>query len=154
MPKIKLIILFLLIPVLVSAKPATIQKQGPSQKELEIKAQQEKLECLQAQSKLLSAVQQETLLCNGNLHNYRSCVARVKDKQSSNTGKGALIGIGAAFLTGGVSLLVAGAAGAFVGHETADTVTEECGLEPSCSEEKILQSVKTKTGLTQIRCQP
>lgn len=70
-------------------------------------------------------------VCQGQADQARACIARVRDRQNSSTGRGALIGLGAAVLTGGASLLYTGA-GALVGHATGDQADGECGSVPNC----------------------
>lgn len=48
-------------------------------------------------------------ICQGQADQARACIARVRDRQGSSTARGALIGLGAAVVTGGASLLFTGA---------------------------------------------
>lgn len=70
-------------------------------------------------------------ICQGQADQARACIARVRDRQGSSTARGALIGLGAAVVTGGASLLFTGA-GALVGHATGDQAEGECGTVPTC----------------------
>ena len=70
-------------------------------------------------------------ICQSQADQARACIARVRDRQGSSTARGALIGLGAAVVTGGASLLFTGA-GALVGHATGDQAEGECGTVPNC----------------------
>ncbi len=90
--------------------------------------------------------------CEARTIEFRTCIARVRDRQSGNTGKGALIGLGAAVLTGGASLLFTGA-GAIIGHQASDEAPNECGSVPNCSSAVIIAATTRETGLRQVDCQ-
>ena len=97
----------------------------------------------------LLKAKQET--CVANLSNYRQCAQGVADKKSGNTGKGALIGIGAAILTGGATLIFAGA-GALVGHESTDDTEQVCGKQPDCDQVLLVADVEKITGPRPPEC--
>lgn len=109
-------------------------------------------QCLTEQNRFQTKLDSDISSCNVKYNIYTSCVARVRDRQSSNTGKGALIGLGAAVLTGGATLLFTGA-GALVGHSTSDEAPNECGNQPDCTVEAMKSQVKSETGLTLKSCQ-
>lgn len=107
--------------------------------------------CLSEQGRLQLAVQQQQSQCEARAAEHRACVARVRDRQVSSTGRGALIGIGAAVLTGGSSLLFTGA-GALIGHETSDEAPSECGAAPACTAQAAAEAAARATGLRAREC--
>ena len=107
--------------------------------------------CLSEQGRLQLAVQQQQSQCEARAADHRACVARVRDRQVSSTGRGALIGIGAAVLTGGSSLLFTGA-GALIGHETSDEAPSECGVAPACTAQAAAEAAARATGLRAREC--
>lgn len=143
----KLIILMMLISASAFAKPKPVDPKIE-----EIKREQAKLQCLTEQSRFQMAYQQKQMQCQAQLSGYRQCISKMRDRQSSGTAKGALIGLGAAVLTGGASLLYTGV-GALVGHSTSDEAPGECGSEPNCDYNVVAVAVKQETGLTQRSCQ-
>lgn len=113
---------------------------------------QEIMACIDEQNRFQAEVQRRTNTCDVKAMEFRQCVARVRDRQSSNTGKGALIGLGAAVLTGGASLLFTGA-GALIGHQASDEAPNECGPAPDCRSAVIIEATTRETGLRRIDCQ-
>lgn len=107
--------------------------------------------CLTEQARLSAEVQRQVGLCEGKAEAYRQCVARVRDRQNSSTGRGALIGLGAAVVTGGASLLLTGA-GALVGHSVGSEAENECGAVPSCTTEGAEGEAARQTGLQRRAC--
>ena len=112
---------------------------------------EERTACLVEQARFQSEIQHKTMMCEAKVTEVRQYIAKVRERQSSNTGKGALIGLGAAFLTGGVSLLFTGA-GALIGHETSDEAPNECGIVPSCDSNTIAVIVARELGLRFREC--
>lgn len=89
--------------------------------------------------------------CVANLASYRQCAQKVADNKSGDTGKGALIGLGAAFVTGGASLFWTGA-GALIGHETAADVDSVCGQQPDCEQNTLVAEVEKIVGPRPMEC--
>lgn len=87
--------------------------------------------CLTDKQRYQAEIAWLQVLCQGQADQARACIARVRDRQNSSTGRGALIGLGAAIVTGGASLLYTGA-GALIGHATGDQADGECGQVPTC----------------------
>lgn len=112
---------------------------------------EERLSCMVEQTRFQSEMQHRARQCEVKANETRQCIARVRDRQSSNTGKGALLGLGAAVLTGGASLLFTGA-GALVGHATSDEAPNECGAIPNCDGNAIMDAVARETGLRWREC--
>ena len=87
--------------------------------------------CIVEQQRYQAEITRLQGICQSQADQARACIARVRDRQGSSTARGALIGLGAAVVTGGASLLFTGA-GALVGHATGDQAEGECGTVPSC----------------------
>ena len=157
-PRIKTLALFLLMLAAPAFAKPNGQKPSPSPEEIKARDSMERLRkaeermlCLADQSRFQAEIQRRSSQCEAKASEHRQCVARVRDRQSSNTGKGALIGLGAAILTGGASLLYTGA-GALIGHETSDEAPNECGAVPNCDGNAIAESVAHETGMRRRDC--
>lgn len=112
---------------------------------------EERIACLVEQARFQSETQHRARQCEIKANDVRQCIARVRERQSSNTGKGALLGLGAAVLTGGASLLFTGA-GAVIGHQTSDEAPNECGALPRCDSNTIIEAVARETGMRHREC--
>lgn len=158
--RLQIAALCLLVALPAIAKPKTtvkIVQASASQEEVRareaLRRTQDLMACLDEQNRFQTEVQRRAAACDLKAIEHRQCVARVRDRQSSNTGKGALIGLGAAVLTGGASLLFTGA-GALIGHQTSDEAPNECGSVPNCDGAFIAATVTRETGLQRRDCQP
>lgn len=114
--------------------------------------QSEYEKCLQEQAILQSQIIREQNSCDIKYSEYRLCFGRVNERASRNTGKGALLGLGAAFFTGGASLIVGTVGGAIVGNTVTNSVREECGIQPNCEYSIIKKQVQTELNIKQVSC--
>lgn len=110
------------------------------------------LACVQAQAHFIEIASARRAQCETAASRVRDCIGRVRNRQSSNTGKGAIIGLAAAVATGGASLLYTGV-GALVGHQTSDEAPNECGAVPVCDAAAIEVQLAGE-GVRQRRCAP
>lgn len=116
-----------------------------------VRAAEARLRCLEEQGRLQAEIQRKTATCLAQAETARQCIARVRDRQVSSTGRGALIGLGAALVTGGASLLYTGA-GALVGHAASDQASGECGEVPACDAGSVSAAAALETGLRPRTC--
>lgn len=108
------------------------------------------LACVQAEARYIETASARRVQCETAATRVRDCIGRVRDRQSSNTGKGAIIGLAAAVATGGASLLYTGA-GALIGHQTSDEAPGECGAVPVCDAAAI-ESQLAREGVRKVAC--
>lgn len=108
------------------------------------------LACVQAEARYIETASARRTQCETAATRVRDCIGRVRDRQSSNTGKGAIIGLAAAVATGGASLLYTGA-GALIGHQTSDEAPGECGAVPVCDAAAI-EAQLGREGVRKVAC--
>lgn len=108
------------------------------------------LACVQAEARYIETASARRVQCETAATRVRDCIGRVRDRQSSNTGKGAIIGLAAAVATGGASLLYTGT-GALIGHQTSDEAPGECGAVPVCDAAAI-ESQLAREGVRKVTC--
>ena len=108
-------------------------------------------ECVREGVAFNAVVEKQMRECNARVSSYQACVTRVTEAKSGGTGKGALIGFGAALLTGGSSLIFTGG-GALVGNKVSGDIEKECGKESACDRVKIIAVITQETGLRPCIC--
>lgn len=132
------------------APPATTSPSSSAADAAAIVRAADYLACVQAQAHFVETASARRTQCEVAATLVRDCVARVRDRQSSNTGKGAIIGLAAAVATGGASLLYTGV-GALVGHQTSDEAPGECGPVPACDAAAI-EAQLAREGVRKVAC--